>query len=75
MLVENVVLATAGGVVGIGLAYGAIAVLTRFGPSDLPRLQAIAINGSVLGGCVAAILLCALAFGFAPAWRLARAGA
>ena len=74
MLVESVVLATAGGVVGIGLAYGAVAVLTRFGPSDLPRLQAIAINGTVLGGCVAAILLCALAFGFAPAWRLARAG-
>ena len=74
MLVESVVLATAGGAIGIGLAYGAIALLSRFGPSDLPRLQAITIDGTVLGYSVAAILLCALAFGFAPAWRLARAG-
>ena len=74
MLVESVVLAAAGGVIGIGLAYGAIAALTRFGPSDLPRLQAIAIDGPVLGSTVAAIVFCALAFGFAPAWRLARAG-
>ena len=74
MLVESVVLAAAGGVIGIGLAYGAIAALARFGPSDLPRLQAIAINGSVLGYTVAAIVICALAFGFAPALRLARAG-
>ena len=49
MLVESVVLAAAGGVIGIGLAYGAIAALTRFGPADLPRLQAIAIDGHVLG--------------------------
>ena len=74
MLVESVVLAAAGGVIGIGLAYGAIAALTRFGPSDLPRLQAIAIDGHVLGSAVAVIVFCALAFGFAPAWRLARAG-
>ena len=74
MLVESVVLAAAGGVIGIGLAYGAIAALTRFGPSDLPRLQAIAIDGHVLGSTVAVIVFCAMAFGFAPAWRLARAG-
>jgi predicted permease len=74
MLVESVVLAAAGGVIGIGLAYGAIAALTRFGPSDLPRLQAIAIDGHVLGSAAAVIVFCALAFGFTPAWRLARAG-
>ena len=74
MLVESVVLAAAGGVAGIGLAYGAIAGLARFGPSDLPRLQAISVNGTVLGYTAAAIAICAVAFGFAPAWRLARAG-
>ena len=74
LLVESVVLATAGGVIGIGLAYGAIAALTRFGPADLPRLQAIVIDGTVLGSAVAVTVLCALAFGLAPAWRLARAG-
>lgn len=74
LLVESVVLAAAGGVIGIGLAYGAVAALARFGPSDLPRLQAIMINARVLGYTVAATVVCALAFGFAPAWRLARAG-
>jgi predicted permease len=74
MLIESVVLAAAGGIAGIALAYGAIAALARFGPSDLPRLQAIAINGQVLGYTVDAIVFCAVAFGFAPAWRLARAG-
>jgi predicted permease len=74
MLIESVVLAAAGGIVGVALAYGAIAALARFGPSDLPRLQAIAINGRVLGYTTGAIVFCALAFGCAPAWRLARAG-
>ena len=74
MMIESLVLAVAGGVIGVGLAYGAVAALARFGPADMPRLQAITVNGGVLGYTVGAILICALAFGLAPAWRLARAG-
>ena len=74
MLIESVVLAAAGGILGVALAYAAVAAVARFGPADMPRLHAIAVNGVVLGYTVAAILLCALAFGLAPAWRLARAG-
>ena len=74
LLIESVVLAAAGGALGVGLAYLGIAVLARFGPTDIPRLQMIAMNGRVLLYAVAATLLSALAFGLAPALRLARAG-
>jgi predicted permease len=68
------VLALAGAAFGIGLAYGAIALLARFGPADIPRLDMIAVNGSVLTYALAATLMSALLFGLAPAWQLARAG-
>jgi predicted permease len=74
MLVESIVLATAGGAIGVALAYGAVAVLSRVGPADLPRLQTIAVNGRVLFFTLAAIVGCALTFGLAPGWRLVRAG-
>src|SRR4029453_1417209 len=74
LLIEAVVLATAGGVLGVLLAYGAIAALARFGPADMPRLQMIAINAQVLSYTVAAPVFSALLFGLAPALRLARAG-
>jgi putative ABC transport system permease protein len=74
LLIEAVVLATAGGVLGVLLAYGAIEALARFGPADMPRLQMIAINARVLSYTVAATVFSALLFGLAPALRLARAG-
>ena len=73
LLVESVVLATAGGALGIGLAYVALAALARFGPADMPRLQMIHVNGPVLIYTVAATVFSALLFGLAPAMRLARA--
>ena len=74
LLVESVVLASAGGTLGVGLAYLAIAALARFGPSDIPRLPMIDVNAQVLIYTVAATLFSALLFGLAPALRLARAG-
>jgi predicted permease len=74
LLIESVVLAIAGGISGVGLAYAAIAALVRFGPSDVARLQMIAVNGRVLLYTMVATLSSALLFGFAPAIRLARGG-
>ena len=74
LLIESLVLATAGGAIGVALAVAAVSALARFGPADLPRLQDIAVDGQVLLYAVAATLVSALAFGFAPALRLARAG-
>jgi len=73
LLVESVVLAAAGGAVGVGLAYLAIEALTRFGPADMPRLQMIEVNVWVLLYSMAATVFSALLFGLVPAVRLARA--
>jgi predicted permease len=74
LLIESVVLATAGGALGVGLAYVAVAALARFGPADIPRLQMIDVNGQVLAYALAATMASALLLGLAPGLRLARAG-
>lgn len=72
LLIESLVLATAGGATGIALAYAATAALARFGPADIPRLEMIAVDRNVLFYAVAATFTSALLFGLAPALRLAR---
>jgi putative ABC transport system permease protein len=74
LLIESIVLAAAGGAIGIALAYAAVAALARFGPVDTPRLQTIAVDGQVLLYAVAATMASALLFGLVPALQLARAG-
>jgi hypothetical protein len=59
------VLAAAGGTLGAGLACAAIAALARFGPSDVPRLRMIQVDGQVLVYTAAATLASALVFGLA----------
>ncbi len=74
LLIESLVLAAAGGAIGVVLAYGAVAALARFGPVDTPRLAAIAVDGAVLLYTLSATMFSALLFGLAPALQLARAG-
>jgi putative ABC transport system permease protein len=74
LLTESIVLASIGGTIGMTLAFLGIRALARFGPSDMPRLGMIAIDGQVLLYTVVATLFSALLFGLAPAFRLARAG-
>jgi len=74
LLIESVVLASLGGALGVALAYGGIALLSRVGPSDIPRLESISVDTQVLVYALAAIIACAVFFGLAPALRLARAG-
>jgi putative ABC transport system permease protein len=73
LLTESVVLASAGGTLGIAIAFGAVRALSRFGPADMPRLQMIAVDAEVLATTVAATLASALIVGLAPALRLAKA--
>ena len=74
LLIESVVLATLGGGIGAGLSYLGIALLARYGPADTPRLQTIAVDGTVMGYTLLATMLSALLFGLAPALQLARIG-
>jgi putative ABC transport system permease protein len=73
MLAESVVLALAGGAVGLLLAYAALGPLRTLSAGSIPRVDDIAIDGSVLAFTIAVSLLTGVAFGLAPAWQAQRA--
>jgi putative ABC transport system permease protein len=73
MLVESLVLAMAGGIIGIGLAQLAIRPLQALSAGTLPRVTEISIDLSVLGFAFGLSLLTGIVFGLAPAWQAASA--
>ncbi len=66
---ESTVLAILGGIAGLALAYGGIQLLTVLGPNGIPRLDAIRIDGTVLGFTLAVSVMVGLLFGIAPVFR------
>jgi predicted permease len=72
LMTESFVLCSLGGVLGLGLALGAIQLLKAIGPADLPRLGSVSINGNVFMFAAACVLVVAFVVGFAPALRVAR---
>lgn len=72
LLGESLVLSALGGIAGLVLGIVGIRLLLRLGPADLPRLDTVPIDGTVLGFALVATLVTGLLFGLAPAWRLAR---
>ena len=72
MLTESVLLATAGTLAGLALAYAGVRALLAFGASTLPRLDAVPFDLTVLLFAVGVLVFSALVMGLAPAWRLAR---
>jgi putative ABC transport system permease protein len=68
-LIESLLLALAGGVLGIALAGSSLALLVRLIPVNLPQAHLIALNLPVLGFSVGLSLLTGLVFGLLPAWR------
>ena len=71
MLTESIVLAAAGTLVGLGLAYVGVRLLLVFGASTLPRLDSVPFDINVLLFAVGVLVFSALVMGLAPAWRLA----
>ncbi len=72
MLTESILLATAGTLAGLALAYAGVQTLLAYGASTLPRLDAVPFDVSVLLFAVGVLFFSAIAMGLAPAWRLAR---
>src|SRR6266550_4472129 len=72
LLTESVVLACVGGALGVIAAYWAIALLKRAGPSVLPRLETVRVDGWVLTFALGVTILSAIAAGLLPALRAAR---
>ncbi|MEE8522460.1 MAG: ABC transporter permease [Thermoanaerobaculia bacterium] len=67
-LAESTVLSLAGGVLGLGLAAAGVRGLVALAP-DLPRLEEITVDGSVLLSTLAISLFAGLLFGAMPALR------
>ena len=68
-LLEAGLLAAAGMTAGLVLAIGVVALLKRWQPAGVPRLDAIRVDAPVLLFSLAAAVLTALAAGLLPAWR------
>ncbi len=68
LLTESLLLAAAGGVLGLGLAALGLELLRTLQPANLPRLGSVSINPQVLGFSFVVAMLSGLVFGLAPAW-------
>src|SRR6185312_5084443 len=72
LLTESVLLALFGGLLGLGLAAAAVRAAPSLVPGDLPRLQQISLDGTVLVFTLAASLVAGILFGLLPAWQSRR---
>jgi predicted permease len=72
MLTESLLLGMAGGIVGIGLAYGFLKLLLTLDPGNIPRLQESRLDLRVLGFTLAVTLLTSVLTGILPALSSSR---
>jgi predicted permease len=73
VLTESLLLAAAGGALGAGLSLGAVRVLARMNPGNIPRFEEISVDWRVLLFALAISLLTGILFGALPALASAHA--
>jgi predicted permease len=73
VIVDQMVLAAAGGALGIALAKLALRVFVMTAPAGLPRVEEVSIDARVIGFAAAIALCAALSVALVPAWRIGRA--
>ncbi len=71
-LTESLLIALAGGALGVGAAAAGLGALVRSVPANIPRLEEISLDARVLAFAFAVTTLTGLLFGLAPAWFAAR---
>jgi putative ABC transport system permease protein len=67
LLTESLLLALAGGVLGLGLAFWGVRSVAALNPGNLPRADEIGVDASVMLFTLAVSVLTGLLFGLAPA--------
>ena len=72
MLTESLLLAVAGGVCGVALAFASLPLLVKLVPTNLPIAEIPAVDFRVLLFAVAVTCATGVAFGMAPALRVLR---
>jgi putative ABC transport system permease protein len=73
LLTESILLALAGGVLGVALASAGISLLRAWNPGNLPRIEEVHLDARVLGFTFLISLLTGTLFGLAPALQSSRA--
>lgn len=71
LLSESFLLAFLGGALGLAIAAGGVGLLMRIAPADLPRLDTVPIDSTVLVFALGVTVVTGVLIGLAPAWRLA----
>lgn len=71
LLTESLLLAFAGGLFGLGLAWSATGLLARWGGAVLPRASSIGVDGTVAGVALLVTVVAAALAGVLPALRAA----
>ena len=71
-VVESGVLALAGGILGVGIAWFGVILLLRIAPPGIPRLETVHVDFLVMAFAFAATGVAALLFGILPALRASR---
>jgi putative ABC transport system permease protein len=72
LVIENLLLAMIGGALGVALAYAGVRALVSIRPADVPRLDDIHVNVTVLAYAAAISIMTGLLFGVVPARQAAR---
>ena len=69
LLTESILLGLVGGAAGLLVARLSLSIVRTMNPGNIPRLDDIGINGSVLAFTFILSLATGVLFGLAPAWR------
>src|SRR5262249_41043003 len=69
LLVESVMLAMCGGLIGIPFAFGILRVLVAFSPGNLPLPDRIQIDVCALAFSICLSVASGITLGVAPAWK------
>ena len=72
LLTESLLLALAGGLLGLLLAYWGVGALRLLVPAKTPRIDEVRLDPVVLAFTFCVSVLTGLFFGLAPAWHVAR---
>jgi len=70
--IEQLVLSSAGGALGLAVAWTSLQLFVRTAPIELPRVSEVAIDGRVLAFTAAVSILAGAVVAVFPAWRAAR---
>lgn len=71
-ILENLIIACLGGLLGVVVATVAVQALVRFSPIMLPRLERTAVDGGAVVFAAALSLLLGVVIGALPMWQISR---